>query len=200
MTPIDNARQFASHGWKVFPCAKRGKVPACYGGCLSATDASGFDTLFADQADANYGIATGTPSGVWVLDIDGPQGVTDLEALEKKHGRLPATFTVQTGSGGFHLYFRMPSCGDVRNTQHLAGLSIDIRGTGGYVIGPGCIHPNGTEYTVTDYSPPAHAGWLYSLLMDRKSPASTTPRRSAPRVKRPALCNSEVFAVMQGYF
>lgn len=199
MTPYQHARHYASLGWKVFPCRERGKVPACSGGCLSAVAADEFDALFHGKASCNYGIATGTASGVWVLDVDGADGEAALAKLEAKNGRLPATFTVSTGSGGRHLYFRMPACGDVRNTQRLAGLHIDVRGSGGYVIGPGCIHPNGTVYAVTCDAPPAHASWLYALMMDAKRPTAVV-MPAAPKRKARAACNSGVFAAMAGYY
>src|SRR5215213_9623962 len=47
------------------------------------------------------GIVTGPPSGVLVLDVDGPEGEAELQA----HGH-PVTPMVRTASGGLHLYFR----------------------------------------------------------------------------------------------
>ena len=49
--------------------------------------------------------------GYLVIDIDikgGARGDEELVALEDRFGRLPATMTVLTASGGFHLWFRVP--------------------------------------------------------------------------------------------
>ena len=59
---------------------------------------------------ANIGIATGSASRLWVLDVDAhsadKNGEASLLALEARYGPLPETLTVKTGKGR-HLYFRI---------------------------------------------------------------------------------------------
>ena len=55
---------------------------------------------------ANIGVST---RNLIPLDIDARHdGLASLAALEEENGKLPPTWTVITGSGGFHYYFRRP--------------------------------------------------------------------------------------------
>lgn len=79
-----------------------------------------------------------------VVDLDmktGKDGRFSLAMLELEHGGLPATFTVVTPSLGRHLYFA--SATPVRSSVEHVGKGIDIRGVGGYVVGPGSSIPAG---------------------------------------------------------
>ncbi|HEY2510581.1 MAG TPA: VapE domain-containing protein [Polyangiaceae bacterium] len=108
------------------------------------------------------GIATGLPSGVFVVDLDRKNGIDGVAALASL-GPVPDTFTVQTGSGGFHLYFQLPDF-PVKNSQGSKGglaPGIDIRGDGGYVVAPGSPHKSGGTYEVFADLPVAVAPqWL----------------------------------------
>ena len=106
-----------------------------------------------------YAVRTG--DGFFVVDIDckgDKDGFHTLDMLQMP--RLPDTFTVETPSGGIHLYY----LGDARNGTNVLGPGIDIRGHHGYVVGPGSIKPAGT-YRVIDAQPmqPAPA-WLTTAL------------------------------------
>lgn len=127
------------------------------------------------EGDA-YAVVTGAESGVFVLDIDvksGP-GFDELEAL----GEVPETFTVRTGSGGAHFYFRHPGF-PVRNRK--PSPNIDIKGDPDredglvYVVGPGspgfvktddpCIVSPADPYEVVADVPIADApDWLLAWL------------------------------------
>ncbi|MFJ4879351.1 bifunctional DNA primase/polymerase [Streptomyces sp. NPDC088745] len=88
-----------------------------------------------------YGIACG---GRMVgLDIDrknGVDGCATLRQLATTHGfDIPRTMTICTPSGGFHLWLSIPGGVTVPNSAGRLGPGIDIRGTGGYLVGPGSI-------------------------------------------------------------
>lgn len=121
-----------------------------------------------DIADGDaYGIPTGARSGVWVLDLDRKTEHADgLRSLSDfANGReLPDTLTVRTQSGGLHLYFQY-----VAGVGNRAGLlsGVDVRGEGGYVLGPGS-----PGYSVVRKGSPAYApDWLVELVLHR--PAGT---------------------------
>ncbi|OYU73025.1 MAG: hypothetical protein CFE32_22070, partial [Alphaproteobacteria bacterium PA3] len=57
---------------------------------------------------------------------------------------LPDTIMVRTGKGR-HIYFRHPGGKIANRAGFLPGM--DIRGDGGYIVGPGSIHPSGASYT-----------------------------------------------------
>jgi hypothetical protein len=97
------------------------------------------------RPDANIAIATGD---VIVLDVDPRHGgTTSLAQLERKHGPLPATWRVRTGGGGEHIYFSVAPGTAIKNSAGLLGDGLDVRGVGGYVLGPPSAHISGGRYT-----------------------------------------------------
>jgi hypothetical protein len=101
-----------------------------------------------DNPNYNIGVATGAPSGVWVLDIDGLEGEATLRKLEAKHGALPQSVESVTGGGGRHVLFAMPTDGrPVRNSESKIGDNLDVRATGGFIVAPPSVHPSGRRYT-----------------------------------------------------
>jgi hypothetical protein len=139
------ALSLAKRGWAVFPCLPKDKTPATGHGFLDASaNAVLVEKMFAN-ADYNIGVATGPASGVWVLDLDGSDGIAALAQLEAEHGTLPLTVSQRTGGGGRQLFFRWNGI-EVRNRTRIGGMSIDVRGNGGYAVVPPSIHPSGNSY------------------------------------------------------
>ena len=147
--PLWSALAAADLGWCVFPCAPGAKRPALRENWqdLATTDTDRIRSWWARQP-FNIGIACG-PSGLVVIDLDvahdgragldGPvSGADALERLSRAHGqRYPGgTYTVDTPSGGTHLYFTAPAT-PVRNSAGRLGPLIDVRADGGYVVGDG---------------------------------------------------------------
>ncbi|GAA2778281.1 bifunctional DNA primase/polymerase [Saccharopolyspora taberi] len=142
----------------------------------------------------NIGLATG-PAGLLVVDLDMPkpgkpvperwaaQGAESgmdvflLVCADAGHPPPLDTMTVQTPSGGTHLYFTAPADARLRITQgergHGLGWGIDTRGWGGYVVAPGSIRRDGS-YTITDDRPPAP---LPAWLVDRLTPTPLPPQQ-----------------------
>ena len=85
---------------------------------------------------AAVAIATGSESGIWVLDLDvkdGVNGVGDWADLVAEHGPIASTFTAMTRSGGSHVYFAWDDDTMIRNSAKRVAPGIDVRGEGGYV-------------------------------------------------------------------
>lgn len=107
----------------------------------ATTDPDRIRALFAVAPWATgYGIACGlAPYHLMGVDLDvkhGYDGVTALRGLAETQGfAVPRTVTVLTPSGGRHLWFTAP--GPVPNSVGRLGPGIDVRGAGGYVVGPG---------------------------------------------------------------
>ena len=157
MPGLDDALELAREGFRVFPlrgivngkctcgkpeCASPGKHPAIAGWQQAATcDEAAVKTMFAPYPSANIGIATGR--GLIVVDLDGPEGLAALEQWESKYGPLPPTRRVRTGRG-LHLYFQCTEA--LSNSAGRIAPHVDIRGDGGYVVGPGSIHATGRIY------------------------------------------------------
>lgn len=113
---------------------------------------------------ANVGLATGH-GGLFVLDVDGPEGEETLARLERDHEPLPVTRWVRTGSGGRHAYMRLPSGVDLGNSARKLGPGLDTRGNGGYVVCPPSNHVSGGVYQWLNQERAAVVRrWLLELL------------------------------------
>jgi hypothetical protein len=120
----------------------------------------------------NVGIATGTPSGFFVLDVDGPIGEQSLAQLVAKHGPLPLTAQQQTGSGGSHYLFKLPGY-PVTNSAGRLGRGLDIRGDGGQIVVSPSRSARGPYRWVHrpwDVPPAEAPAWLLTEL--RRAPAT----------------------------
>lgn len=159
---VDVALEYANRGWRIFPlhsihegvctcgkseCPDIGKHPHWTQGTLehgckdATTDAEQLREWWVRWPDANVGIATGRGSNLLIVDVDPRHGGT-VESL----GELPVTTRVQTGSGGWHLYFQYPEGVKVTTSSGNLPRGIDVRAEGGYVVAPGSIHHSGRRY------------------------------------------------------
>lgn len=169
--------------------------------------------------EANVGIAC-KPSGLLVVDCDQPKregllngtpyaylhdllgplvdGEVLFDAVAQRLGGPGAiaeafdTYSVQTGSGGLHLYYRWPD--GVQSTQDsiVKGV-LDVRGNGGerggYVLGAGSATSSATgtgRYAVVrDCHIRPAPGWLVSLCRERPRIQARRSDSGGP-FKRPA--------------
>jgi predicted P-loop ATPase len=105
-----------------------------------------------------------------VVDLDGETGLKSAQKLFSAHGGVPKTFTVETGGGGLHLYFQAPESVTIRNSASKLAPGVDIRASGGYVVGPGSRHPSGGRYILRRADPPAALpSWLLEVLSSPQS-------------------------------
>jgi hypothetical protein len=85
---------YAARGFQCFPVRPAAKEPATRNGFKDATaNPATLRRWFNGAYSYNVGIRTGVPSGVFVLDVDGDQGASNLRELETFHGGLPSTLT-----------------------------------------------------------------------------------------------------------
>lgn len=151
------ALDYAALGWRVHPCRPGEKLPILTDWPKRATtDQAIIDRWWGHTPEANIAVATGPGSGVFVLDVDGPEGERTLADLERRHGPLPEIYPMQwTGSGrGWQAFFRYPDGRNIRNSAGKLGPKLDTRGDGGYVVIPPSLHPSGRRYGwATDREP-----------------------------------------------
>lgn len=128
-------------GFSLIPLKPRNKNPLTGWRAYQKRRASRSDieAWFKAAPNANVGVVTGAISGLVVLDLDSAEAITEAERLG-----LPDTLMVRTGKGR-HVYFRHPGHKTTNRAGFLPGM--DIRGDGGYIVGPGSIHPSGAQYT-----------------------------------------------------
>jgi putative DNA primase/helicase len=146
-------------------------------------------------AGGNLGVRTGKQSTCFVLDVDPRNGGDEsLALLVEKYGALPATYTVRSGGGGWHFYFRLPDF-EVASGTNVLGPGLDIKGEHSYVVAPGSVHARtGALYEVTrDAAIAPPPPWLVELLRHRRNSKSARSQRvgsaEAPsKVAQPDPC------------
>ncbi|HEX5493548.1 MAG TPA: bifunctional DNA primase/polymerase, partial [Mycobacteriales bacterium] len=192
----DAAVSLAGSGLWVFPIRPGGKVPLgaceacrveprcpgpqrcghdlCHGLLDASCDPERTGARWAAHHGANVAVATG-PSGLAVVDLDGPGGVRQWRELLAVHVDTPRTLTVSTPSGGCHLWYRARPDRPLRNSAKELGPSIDTRGRGGFVVAPPSTRPDGSYRwrDVPDLAalPPVPTWILARLEPPRPAPA-----------------------------
>lgn len=187
---LDAALLYAERGWKVFPlhhveegrcsctrlCTSPGKHPRSRNGFKDATtDPNTIRAWWKKWPHANIGIATGSTSGIVVLDIDIDHGgYESLTELLEWNDLLPETLTVNTGGGGKHFFFQCPN-EKIRCSQGRLGKGIDVRGDRGYVVAAPSSHKSGSVYSVVDENvlPAEFPQWLLALLTPKQKESHT---------------------------
>jgi hypothetical protein len=170
---LAHALSAAERGLAVIPLS-RTKLPAlrsphrddpdpspCHGECGrfghgvydASTDPRRIRELFAAAPWATgYGIACGLhPHHLIGIDLDTKSGTDSSAALRELALRhlftIPATVVVMTPSGGRHLWLSGPPDMIVPNSASRLAPGIDIRGAGGYLVGPGSRTEHGVYAT-----------------------------------------------------
>lgn len=130
---LDTALVYLEKGISVIPVG-RNKVP-----CLKWEDfqkrlatKEEVEKWWTQWPDANIGIVTGKISSLTVVDVEAGGDIT----------RFPVTTTIQTGGGGWHLYYEYFP---IQNMARVFPLT-DVRGDGGYVVAPPSVHASGNKY------------------------------------------------------
>lgn len=134
---------------------------------VATTRAEDIRELWGDK-QYNIGIAL-TLSGIAVIDVDPRNGGNEtLEKFVAEHGQLPPTYTVYSGGGGIHYYFRVPTDVDRNQLPQKLGDGLELKKSG-QVVAP----PSITEeaYRAVSGSPlelaPLPFKWIYSVASER---------------------------------
>ncbi|MFJ9131902.1 MULTISPECIES: bifunctional DNA primase/polymerase [unclassified Streptomyces] len=170
---LAHALSAAERGLAVIPLS-RTKLPAlrsphrddpeptpCHGECGrfghgvydASTEPRRIRELFAAAPWATgYGIACGLdPHHLIGIDLDTKSGTDSSTALRELALRhlftIPETVVVLTPSGGRHLWLSGPPDVVVPNSASRLAPGIDIRGAGGYLVGPGSRTEHGAYGT-----------------------------------------------------
>lgn len=163
-------RALEAAGFPLIPL--KGKIPV--GKNWGATPVGKFtsETL----AVGNYGVVLS--AGYLVLDIDPRrfvQGDKPVTRLAKDlNVNLSGSFSVKTGGGGLHIYFKMPADSDIRVVNELEKYrGVEFKSAGRQVVGPGSIHPEtNIEYKISVGSPDKILEAPAALLELIKAPAA----------------------------
>lgn len=221
MTLVGAALRYAERGWKVFPqqsvsngrcscrkdeCRSPGKHPRTPHGRSDATlDPHQIEAWWKAWPEANIGIATGTESGIVVVDVDARSGgLESLSAFPED-----AAPRVRTPGGGLHLYYRR--LGPTRSGPLADRPGIEVKGDGGGVNAPPSTHVGGVyvwerEGDLPDLPP-------HFTLPERRKPRGTSASyawgvpegqrdlalfRYACRLRTKGLSRDEILAAVLG--
>lgn len=179
-------------GLAVLPFAAAGgrKRPLIAGGCHSAShDADQIEAWWRRWPDAVIAAATGSVSGIVVLDLDRKGAKNALTEMRARGWTLPHTWTATTPSGGLHCYFRPFEApgGVIRSATEMLGRGrsgVDLRGDGGAIILPTPrMGWRWTQFRPGRCDLAAAPGWLVRLVHDRQrqTPAPAGAARWHPR-------------------
>jgi hypothetical protein len=160
-------------GFAAFALRANAKVPITEHGFKNATTKPEWiETQLQAPPAGNYGIVwpTGVPPVV-VFDLDDGGGADRpwqdrLLALIATNGRLPATKSTTTPSGGRHAFFRWPTETPIPPGDELFGFTVRWPGRG-YLVGPGSsidgkAYTAGPEPTIADLPQP----WVEAALRE----------------------------------
>jgi putative DNA primase/helicase len=212
MTLLEAALAYAERGWPVFPCHPATKRPLTKNGFEDATtDARAIKVWWGRYPKAMIGVPTGVAIGAFVIDLDlgDPQIISGKDYLDRflaYVGGMPPTAIVETGSGGYHIYFAwntrqavangakvVPALtlGPAEGATSAAGgkakpAQVDLRGEGGYVIVPPSVRADGRAYC---WAQPLEDGiaeatpriWDVALKRELDQAKSSTLRNSATK-------------------
>ena len=186
-------RRLWNLGFEILPIKPGGKEPM--GGYSSRNTFESVREMYGfldAHPQANFAVATGPASGVFVVDIDGKEGVESCRRLAAEYGNFPWTPSVKTPRGGLHIWLKYPSSNsEIGCSTSRIGPKIDVRGDGGCALVPGSIGANGARYRFQPgYSfdvaiAPAPAWLLARASKPRQEPTLrsvvTTQRAERPR-------------------
>lgn len=165
-------------GFKVFPLRENDKRPLFKGSAQTqgTTDLNQVRDIWTQCPNANIGIATG--DGLTVIDVDtidshGVDGENSMLEYQIRNGFINTTLEVTTPTGGKHYYYLTDN--EYSNKASILP-GVDVRGLGGYVVGPGSTI-NGTLYEAKQLTEPQRANSEVLKLLGtcKKRETSTDP-------------------------
>lgn len=189
---VRSALAMVERGWYVFPvdhpslptCAgahlkshksetcKRGKCMAVDWPRESSANPAVVQAMFSGPP-RNIGIDCGK-SGLLIVDEDVPGLLTEHAASIGE--TVLATFTVRTGrpGGGSHYLYRQPAGITVRCARGTLPKGIDVKGDGGYIVGPGSMHASGAFYLAADWVAPTSDASLWLVKAVTTAPVAAS--------------------------
>jgi Bifunctional DNA primase/polymerase, N-terminal len=211
VSPLTGALAAARHGWPVFPLRPGQKRPRVADWeTVATTSRDRISWWWRRHPDDNVAIATG-PAGLVVVDLDvarpdeprpagHPHARGGHDVLDALGCYTPgSTWTVETASGGRHLYFRAPAAGGPwRNTAGRIGWHIDTRAQGGYIVAVGSL-VDGRPYKLVHDPEPIELPARLADLLTPPAPPSPAAGRDQARTARgyaPAALAGEVERVL----
>lgn len=170
MSKLPAALAWAARGFRVFPLWSNSNKPAIDAFPTAATTDEAWIRAWWG-ADPEYNIGC-VPDGP-VVDLDVKKGHDGPGVYQALGLPLWSTMTVQTVSGGLHMYFTGPP---TANSAGRVGDGIDTRGPAGYVVAPGSTIDGKTYQLIYDVPlAPCPEVVLAKLRAPRERTSEQTP-------------------------
>ncbi|QQX91322.1 bifunctional DNA primase/polymerase [Gluconobacter sphaericus] len=151
--------------YPIFPCGMNKQPLTRHGFKDASAEPALIAAMFKPFPGARIGMPTGKASGIFVVDIDTKNGPEAVEWM-MAHDLQNQTKCVRTQSGGYHLWYQMPTL-KLRNTASRIVRGVDTRGEGGYVL----IPPSDGYYDFNDEAVEELPAWLLEELQRKPEPA-----------------------------
>ena len=194
----------ATRAFRVFPCRpddgrrdKAGKLtckqPLRRGWQEAASwDRAEVEARWSGHPGANIGLAV--QPGFVALDADvyKPGNEALLAEFEAEYGELPRTLEFHSANGGFHLIYS--SARDLGNAIGALPRFGDVRGHGGYIVGPGST-AEGKPYTVARLADPVPLPPHVDARLAGRRAASDGERGAKPGVLIDDPVNQALYTV-----
>src|SRR5436853_3129815 len=137
---------YRRHGFNLIPLKYGTKEPEGTWKSFQSRKITLPDSRFEGQ---NIGVITGSINELIVIDIDGQQAgelfLSKSQAVSALKEKIWKTYGVKTGKG-YHFYFHVDFDVETSRLAETESGEILIKGNGGYVVGAGSLHPNGSIY------------------------------------------------------
>jgi hypothetical protein len=145
---LDRDNALLERGFSVIPIAPRDKKPVPGLGANSRTQNLDVVAAWANMwPDANAGVCA--DDNITILESD--DAARFRKILSEMGVALPVTLTGGASPNRPHWFYkRTPACGESCVT--VPGL-FEFRNVNQYVVGPGSIHPNGSDYRFWNDAP-----------------------------------------------
>jgi Bifunctional DNA primase/polymerase, N-terminal/Primase C terminal 2 (PriCT-2) len=176
-------RCVSKYGWKIFPGRVVGKSKRSHKSGRYSNGIAWGMTDDPEQIKHDFnafrskclGVPTGLVNRIFVIEGDTKKGhnvdgLASIKALERKHGRLPATLMAVSPTGSVHRFYRHPGKGfRVKMSVSEIAPGVDIKGDGGMVFVPPSVRTDGT-YRWLNKLPIADApDWLLAFVCAESS-------------------------------
>jgi len=136
-----------------------------------------FGEMSQREACPNVGIVCGQISRLVVLDADSEDVAVEIASA------LPSTQLMSRTGRGMHFFFQLGEGQVVPTRVRIAGIQLDVRGDGSYVVAPPSVHADtGTqyrwftpiEYVDLDDLPVFDPSWIDNQIGHSQKPARIT--------------------------
>lgn len=148
--PRDGALEIVRRfGWYVFRVNVSHNEGVCNGGTRSCKTVRPLDEHWKESSSNDPDeVASWSWTGVNAYGIDcGKSGLLVVDEDPGAEWPFHDSLVIQTGRGRHYLYNDLIGLG---NRSHLGPWGVDVRGVGGFAIGPGSYHPHGEYFIAED--------------------------------------------------